>query len=106
MGFAPAAVGLRVRLMKEGFNEGLLLKSGLLVQRDEGPARDRFRNRLMIPICRDSGAIIAFGGRARDAGQQPKYLNSPETVSYTHLRAHETRHDIVCRLLLEKNKIT
>src|SRR5450756_439129 len=26
------------------------------------------------------------------------------TVSYTHLRAHETRHDIVCRLLLEKKK--
>jgi DNA primase len=82
MGFAPAAGGLRVRLMKEGFNEGLLLKSGLLVQRDEGPARDRFRNRLMIPICRDSGAIIAFGGRAMDAGQQPKYLNSPETSIY------------------------
>ena len=26
-----------------------------------------------------------------------------EPVSYTHLRAHETRHDLVCRLLLEKN---
>ena len=26
------------------------------------------------------------------------------TVSYTHLRAHETRHDLVCRLLLEKKK--
>src|SRR5450756_2942121 len=28
----------------------------------------------------------------------------PEAVSYTHLRAHETRHDLVCRLLLEKKK--
>jgi DNA primase len=82
MGFAPAAGGLRARLLKEGFTEALLLKSGLLVQRDEGPARDRFRNRLMIPICRDNGAIIAFGGRAMDAGQQPKYLNSPETAIY------------------------
>src|SRR5665648_244373 len=27
-------------------------------------------------------------------------------VSYTHLRAHETRHDLVCRLLLEKKKNT
>ena len=26
------------------------------------------------------------------------------SVSYTHLRAHETRHDLVCRLLLEKKK--
>lgn len=82
MGFAPAAGGLRARLLKDGFTDALLLKSGLLVQRDEGPARDRFRNRLMIPICRDNGAIIAFGGRAMDAGQQPKYLNSPETAIY------------------------
>jgi DNA primase len=82
MGFAPAAGGLRARLLKEGFTEPLLLKTGLLVQRDTGPARDRFRNRLMIPICRDNGAIIAFGGRAMDAGQQPKYLNSPETAIY------------------------
>ena len=82
MGFAPAAGGLRARLLKDGFTEALLIKSGLLVQRDEGPARDRFRNRLMMPISRDNGAIIAFGGRAMDAGQQPKYLNSPETAIY------------------------
>src|SRR5450759_4640350 len=30
--------------------------------------------------------------------------NALATVSYTHLRAHETRHDLVCRLLLEKKK--
>ena len=30
--------------------------------------------------------------------------NGLQTVSYTHLRAHETRHDLVCRLLLEKKK--
>jgi DNA primase len=82
MGFAPAQGGLRARLLTEGFAEPILLKSGLLVQRDTGPARDRFRNRLMIPICRDTGAIIAFGGRAMDNGQQPKYLNSPETAIY------------------------
>ena len=82
MGFAPAGGGLRARLLKEGFTEGLLLKSGLLVSRDEGPARDRFRNRLMIPICRDNGAIVAFGGRAMTADQQPKYYNSPETAIY------------------------
>ena len=74
MGFAPAAGGLRARLMKDGFSEPLLLKSGLLVSRDEGAARDRFRNRLMIPIYRDNGAIVAFGGRAMTADQQPKYL--------------------------------
>jgi DNA primase len=98
MGFAPAAGGLRARLLKEGFTEPLLLKTGLLVQRDTGPARDRFRNRLMIPILRDNGAIIAFGGRAMDAGQQPKYLNSPETAIYVKGRTlyglHLSKHAI------------
>ena len=36
----------------------------------------------MIPIHRDNGAIVAFGGRAMEDGQQPKYLNSPETPIY------------------------
>jgi DNA primase len=82
-GYAPAPPeGLKARLVREGFTDALLVKSGLLVRRDDGTSRDRFRNRLMIPICRDSGAIIAFGGRAMEADQQPKYLNSPETAVY------------------------
>ncbi|GMV20423.1 MAG: hypothetical protein AMXMBFR57_03720 [Acidimicrobiia bacterium] len=61
----------------------LQVKSGLVMQRDDGRVVDRFRNRLMIPIRRDSGALVAFGGRAMDPGQVPKYLNSPETPIYT-----------------------
>src|SRR5450756_103803 len=33
-----------------------------------------------------------------------QHRQRPTSVSYTHLRAHETRHDLVCRLLLEKKK--
>jgi DNA primase len=40
----------------------------------------------MIPICRDAGSVIAFGGRATEADQQPKYLNSPETPIYSKSR--------------------
>jgi DNA primase len=83
IGYAPAMrEGLCARLKKDGFPVHILLKSGLAVQGDDGAVRDRFRNRLMIPICRDNGAIVAFGGRAMEAGQQPKYLNSPETPIY------------------------
>lgn len=83
IGYAPAMrEGLAGRLRHEGFPLPTLLKSGLVVQREDGSVADRFRNRLMIPICRDTGAIIAFGGRALEAGQQPKYLNSPETPIY------------------------
>src|SRR5665648_780568 len=32
------------------------------------------------------------------------FFSGLAAVSYTHLRAHETRHDLVCRLLLEKKK--
>ena len=84
LGFAPPArEGLKQAMTKQGFSEGLLLRAGLLVQRDDGSVVDRFRNRLMVPICRETGSVIAFGGRAIDADQQPKYLNSPETPIYS-----------------------
>jgi DNA primase len=84
LGFAPPGrEGLTQALIKQGFSQGTLVKAGLLVQRDDGQMIDRFRNRLMIPIGRDTGSIIAFGGRALDKDQQPKYLNSPETPIYS-----------------------
>ena len=85
LGFAPAArEGLKERLLKQGFPLGVLLQSGLVVQREGGEVVDRFRNRLMIPIYRDTGSVIAFGGRQMDADQGgPKYLNSPETPIYS-----------------------
>lgn len=83
IGYAPATRdGLCARLRREGFTVPLLIKSGLGLERPDGALVDRFRNRLMVPICRENGAVIAFGGRAMEAGQQPKYLNSPETPIY------------------------
>jgi DNA primase len=88
LGFAPnSRDGLKSTLLKQGFSESLLLRSGLIVQRDSGEVVDRFRQRLMIPICRDTGSVIAFGGRQMDPDQGgPKYLNSPETPIYSKSR--------------------
>ena len=84
LGFAPPGRdGLSRALQKQGFSKALLMRAGLIVQRDDGSVVDRFRNRLMIPIARDTGSVIAFGGRAVEADQQPKYLNSPETPIYS-----------------------
>lgn len=99
VGFAPPArEGLKARLLGQGFAPPLIARSGLVVQRDEGDTIDRFRSRLMIPICRDSGSVVAFGGRAMLPDQQPKYLNSPETPIYTKGRAlyglHLTKGDV------------
>ena len=87
IGWAPASRdALRARLLKAGFTPLQLVTSGLVTRRDDGSEVDRFRNRLMIPIARDTGTVIAFGGRALEADQQPKYLNSPETPIYTKSR--------------------
>src|ERR1043166_1448226 len=87
LGFASQSRdGLKSRLLKAGFSQGLLLQSGLIVQREDGEIVARFRNRLMIPICRETGPVVAFGGRAMDEGQNPKYLNSPETAIYSKSR--------------------
>ena len=87
LGFAPPGRDqLKRALLDQGYSQALLLRAGLLVQRDDGTVIDRFRNRLMIPICRDTGAVIAFGGRALEPDQQPKYLNSPETPIYSKSR--------------------
>jgi DNA primase len=99
LGYAiPSRDGLRTWLGRQGFDAAQLVKSGLVVQREDGTLVDRFRGRLMIPICRDSGAIVAFGGRSMEADQQPKYLNSPETPIYSKGRTlyglHLTKADI------------
>ena len=73
LGFAPPSRdALTQAMLGQGFSRASLLKAGLLVQRDDGQVVDRFRNRLMIPIARDTGSIIAFGGRALEADQQPE----------------------------------
>ena len=84
-GYAPAAGRdtLHGRFADQKVPSALQIKSGLVMERDGGRLVDRFRNRLMIPIARDTGTTVAFGGRALDAGQVPKYLNSPETPIYT-----------------------
>lgn len=56
-----------------------LMKSGLIVQNDNGKVYDKFRDRIMFPIQDKRGRVIAFGGRVLASDQKPKYLNSPET---------------------------
>lgn len=59
--------------------QDLLKRTGLTTSNERNQVYDKFRNRLMFPIHDRRGRIIAFGGRAIEADQKPKYLNSPET---------------------------
>jgi DNA primase len=84
-GLGHSAAGGRslVRVLEQrSFPAALMAQSGLVLKRDDGSMYDRFRNRLMFPIHDRSGKIIAYGGRALAAEDNPKYLNSPETEIY------------------------
>jgi len=72
-----------VRKFAERFAPEHLEQSGLVMKRQDGSGWfDRFRGRLMFPIHNESGKVIGFGGRALRPGDEPKYLNSPETALY------------------------
>jgi len=84
IGFAdPAGQTLVRRFTERGFTPEQMEMSGLVRRRQEGSGfYDTFRGRLMFPIHNESGKVIAFGGRAMQDDQQPKYVNSPETPIY------------------------
>jgi DNA primase len=83
LGYADRSGRALVRQFEQrGFAGDLIEASGLAGRREDGSFYDRFRNRLMFPIRNESGKIIAYGGRALAAEDQPKYMNSPETPIY------------------------
>ncbi|NDJ52346.1 MAG: DNA primase, partial [Chloroflexi bacterium] len=79
IGYAPDSWDVTSRyLIKEGFSEDDLIKTGMLVSRDDGRTYDRFRDRLIIPIRDDKGRTVGFGARALAKDAKPKYINSPQ----------------------------
>ncbi len=81
IGYAPArwdAVATRLRERRVAAEIGV--RAGLLLDRKSGGGHyDRLRGRLVFPIQDVRGRVIGFGGRALEADQDPKYLNTPET---------------------------
>ncbi|CUH94173.1 hypothetical protein P22_0235 [Propionispora sp. 2/2-37] len=80
LGFAPPSWDRLVSaLTKRDISADIMIKSGLAVAKNAGGSMyDRFRNRIMFPICDLRGRVVGFGGRVIDESH-PKYLNSPET---------------------------
>ncbi len=70
--------------MKKRVEPRALLAAGLSKPpRDgRGEGYDVFRNRLIFPICDQIGRPIAFGGRKLNEEDEPKYLNSPESLVF------------------------
>ena len=82
IGFSGKFDELYQALHKQGFQEKEILETGLVNKNDNGRYIDRYRNRLMFPICDARGRVIAFGGRVLD-DSKPKYINSPENIVYS-----------------------
>lgn len=82
IGFSGQFDELYQALKKQGFQDSEILESGLVNKNDNGKYIDRYRNRLMFPICDARGRVIAFGGRVLD-DSKPKYINSPENIVYS-----------------------
>jgi DNA primase len=102
MGYAPESWNaLRDHLVGKGASAQDLLRAGLVLPRKNEPGEyDRFRDRVIFPIHDVSGRLIAFGGRAVGADQEPKYLNSPETPLYVkgeHLYGLDQARDAIRR---------
>ena len=85
----------------------LLASAGLVIMSDEGKQYDRFRDRIMFPILNQRGQIIGFGGRVLEQ-EEPKYLNSPETVLfekgrelYNFFSARRAIREVNCVVVVE-----
>ncbi|MBL8192099.1 MAG: DNA primase [Acidobacteria bacterium] len=83
LGYAPNSWdAMSSFLRSRGASTAQIERSGLVTLKEAGGFYDRFRGRLMFPICDTQGRAVAFGGRIIGEGE-PKYLNSPETAVYT-----------------------
>jgi DNA primase len=74
----PDWEALSQHLSAKGYREADVFAAGLTVERESGGYYDRFRGRLVFPICDDRGAVLGFGARAL-GDSEPKYVNTPQT---------------------------
>ena len=82
IGYAPKAYTTFYERFKSEFSDEVLEKAGLISAGKESKYIDRFRNRIIIPIQNEFGEYVAFGARAVEKDQMPKYLNSSDSLIY------------------------
>ncbi|MDR2644542.1 MAG: DNA primase [Endomicrobium sp.] len=81
LGFAPKGQLLQLAL-KKGHTADELAKAGLITGTERGTFFEYMSERIVFPIYDAQGRVVAFGGRTI-GNQEPKYLNTPETIVYS-----------------------
>ena len=82
IGFAP--YGKTIEYAKRlGYDINDLIKAGLVTKTESGNYFEYMSNRLVFPIYDTQGRVLAFGGRTLNDANQPKYLNTTETIVYS-----------------------
>jgi DNA primase len=80
IGWAPDRWDFAVSILREArIPSEVGERAGLLSRRSSGGHYDLLRGRVVFPIQDARGRVVGFGGRAIAQGQEPKYLNSPES---------------------------
>ena len=86
LGYAPDLWDDTVNWAKnKGYENSIVEKAGLILHKEDSDRYyDRFRGRLMFPICDEQGRVIGFSGRVLSGDEKTaKYVNSPETPIFT-----------------------
>lgn len=85
IGYSPSRNSLLDYLQKRGYSEDILIKGGLIIKKENGVCQDRFVNKIIFPLLDPQGRVIGFGSRRLD-NQNPKYINSPQTILFNKSR--------------------
>lgn len=110
IGYAPNSWEATLKwAQSRKYRPELLDLAGLTIRREESAGRyDRFRGRLMFPICNEQGKVVGFSGRVLDPdAKEAKYVNSPETPIFnkgrilfgldkTKRAIVEAKHAVIC----------
>jgi len=88
IGYAPNSwQSLSDYLIGQGFARENIVSAGLAIRKDAQKFFDRFRSRIMFPICDFNSSVIGFTGRVFKSEEESKYMNVPNTLLYDKSRA-------------------
>ncbi len=82
IGLAPKEYAMFYKKFRNEYSDEVMEKAGLTIKTKDNEYIDRFRNRIIIPIQNEFGEFVAFGARAIEKDQNPKYLNSSDSLIY------------------------